>query len=206
VEGHPLRRGGGGFVLKRLGVAVGLSAAVMVASALPALADDGYGFTDCTQYPNAGCELGAGKNPRPGNGNQGNGNSKPNPSNGNPGRGQSNANGDTIIGGNTNLAQCGYERSNYQGPPPGSAQPAAFHVPPKTGAATAVPAVYRPQSEPASAQFAVAQPRFAQAQPPSGAWRPASRPGRGRGRRRRPWRRGRAIRRRAPGRIPGWLR
>ncbi|MBE1579510.1 MULTISPECIES: hypothetical protein [Pseudonocardiaceae] len=151
---------------------IGLSAAVLVASALPALGDDGYGFTDCTQYPNPGCELGAGKNPRPGTGNQGNGNNKPsNPEQTNPGTGQANANGDTIIGGITNLAQCGYERTSYQDPPPGSAQPAAFHVPPKSRAVTAVPAAYRPpQGELITAQFAVAQPRFAQAQPPSGAW------------------------------------
>ncbi|AXB46124.1 hypothetical protein H5411_33710 [Amycolatopsis echigonensis] len=158
-------------MLKRLGVVAGLSAAVLVATAVPAFADGGWGFTDCSQYPNPGCELGAGKNPRPGTGNQGNGNGKPsNPGQTNPGTGQANANGDTIIGGNNNLAQCGYERSDYQGPPPGGAQPAAFHVPPKSGAVTAVPAVYRPQSAPATAQFAVAQPRFAQAQPPSGAW------------------------------------
>ncbi|WP_433264736.1 hypothetical protein ACQPZF_35925 [Actinosynnema sp. CS-041913] len=142
-----------------------------MASALPAQADDGYGFTDCTQYPNPGCELGAGKNPRPGNGNQGNGTNKPDiPGQNHPGTGQAEANGDTIIGGNTNLAQCGYERSSYQGPPPGDAQPAAFQVLPRTGAVTAVPAVYRPQSGPATARVAVAQPRFAQAQPPSGAW------------------------------------
>lgn len=30
-------------------------------------------------------------------------------------KGQSAANGDTIVGGNSNLAQCGYERSGYQG-------------------------------------------------------------------------------------------
>jgi hypothetical protein len=158
-------------MLKRLGVVVGLSAAVIVATAVPAFADDGYGFTDCSQYPNPGCELGAGKGGTNGNGDQGNGNGKPgNPGKNNPGSGQDNANGDTIIGGNTNLAQCGYERSDYQGPPPGSAQPAAFTVPPKSGAVTAVPAVYRPQSEPAALRLAVGQPRFVQAQPPSGAW------------------------------------
>jgi hypothetical protein len=158
-------------MLKRLGIVVGLSAAMIVATAVPAFADDGYGFTDCTQYPYPGCELGAGKGGINGNGNQGNGNSEPaNPGKNNPGTGQPDANGDTIIGGNTNLAQCGYERSDYQGPPPGGAQPAAFQVPPKSGPVTAVPAVYQSQSEPAAVQLAVSQPRFAQAQPPSGAW------------------------------------
>ncbi|GLZ30881.1 ATP/GTP-binding protein [Lentzea sp. NBRC 105346] len=155
-------------MLKRLGVVVGLSTAVVMATALPAFADPGWGFTDCSQYPNPGCELGAGKYPRPGDGNQGYGNKPGNPGQNNPGTGQ--ANGDTIVGGNTNLAQCGYERSDYQGPPPGSAQPAAFRVPPKSDVVTAVPAVYRPQREPATVRFAVAQPRFAQAQPPPGAW------------------------------------
>ncbi|WP_409497271.1 hypothetical protein [Amycolatopsis sp. cmx-11-12] len=140
---------------------VGLSAAVLVATAVPAFADGGWGFTDCSQYPNPGCELGAGKGGAKENGNQGNGNSKPgNPGKNNPGTGQANANGDTIIGGNKNLAQCGYERSGYQGPAPGGAQPAAFQAPLKSGAVTAV---YRPKSEQATAQFA-------QAQPPSGAW------------------------------------
>ncbi|WP_435581607.1 hypothetical protein [Amycolatopsis thermoflava] len=160
-------------MLKRLGIAIGLSAAVIVASALPALADGGWGYTDCSQYPNPGCELGAGKNPRPGNVNQGNGNTNsgsPGENNSGTGRTNTNANGDTITGGNTNLAQCGYERSDYQGPPPGGVQPAAFRVPPEAGAVTAVPAVFRPPSEPATVQFGVAQPRLAQAQPPSGAW------------------------------------
>ncbi|MGY6655379.1 hypothetical protein ACXIZN_24775 [Amycolatopsis sp. TRM77291] len=140
---------------------ISLSAAVLVATAVPALADGGWGFTDCSQYPNPGCELGAGKGGTKGNGSQGNQNSKPgNPGKNNPGTGQANSNGDTIVGGSNNLAQCGYERSGYQAPAPGGVQPAAIRVPPKSGVAAAV---YRPQSGPPTAQFA-------QAQPPSGAW------------------------------------
>jgi hypothetical protein len=157
-------------VLRRTGVVVGLSLAALVAGSVPALADDGWGYTDCTQFPNPGCELGAGKNPGPGN--QGNGNSQPStPGNRNPGTGQPGPRGDTIIDGDTNLAHCEYVRSDYQGPPPGSAQPASHTVPAQSGAVTAQPAVYRPQSESATVQFAVAGPRLAQAQPPSGgAW------------------------------------
>lgn len=141
-------------MLKRLGVIAGTSAAVLVATALSASADDGYGFTDCTQYPNPGCELGAGAGGGSGGG-QGNGNpAPPKPGQAAPGTGRPEANGDTIIGGDSNLAQCTYELSDYQGPSPGGMQPAAFHVPPESGAATAVPAMYQPQ----------------QAQPPSGAW------------------------------------
>ncbi|WIV57874.1 hypothetical protein [Amycolatopsis nalaikhensis] len=149
-----------------------MTMAALVASAVPALADDIWGYTDCSQFPNPGCELGAGKHPRPGTGNQGNGNAKPGtPGNRNPSTGQADAGGDKIIGGNTNLAHCEYVRSDYQGPPPGGVQPASYTVPPRSGAVTAQPAVYRPQSEPATARFAVAGPRLAQAQPPSGgAW------------------------------------
>ncbi|WP_410634326.1 hypothetical protein [Amycolatopsis sp. cmx-4-83] len=140
-------------MLNRTAPAAVLAAAIAVIAAAPALAD-GYGYTDCSQYPNPGCELGAGKGGQQG-GDHGNQPNKPGgPGHHNSGGGPSDPGGDTIIGGG-NLAQCGYERSGYQGPPPGSAQPAAFHVPPRTGPATAVPAVYR---------------RLAGAQPPSGAW------------------------------------
>ncbi|GAB3474226.1 hypothetical protein FB471_4883 [Amycolatopsis cihanbeyliensis] len=150
---------------------MGFSAVVMVASSLPAFADDGFGFTDCSQYPNPGCELGAGKYPRPGASNHGSGDTKPGaPGRSRPDTGRAQANGDTIIGGNTNLAQCGYERSGYQGPPPGGAQPASFTVPSRSGVITAIPVVYQSRNKPASVQFAATAPRLAQDQPPSGAW------------------------------------
>ena len=140
-------------MLKRFGVIAGASVAVVAATALPAVADDGYGFTDCTQYPNPGCELGAGTGGGGGGGGQGNGNNAPpKPGQSSPGTGRPEAGGDTIVGGDTNLAECTYELSDYQGPPPGGAQPAAFQVPQDPGAV--VPASYRSQV----------------AQPPSGAW------------------------------------
>lgn len=158
-------------MLKRLGVVVGLSVATLLAGAAPAFADGGWGYTNCSQFPNPGCELDAGKYPRPGAGNQDNGSSKPGqPGKNNPGTGQANANGDRIIGGDTNLAQCQYERSDYQGPPPSGVQPASYTVPSGSGALAVQPAVYRPRSEPALAQFAVAGPRLTQGPAPSGAW------------------------------------
>ena len=158
-------------MLRRLSVVAGLAVTVSVAATLPALADDGYGFTDCTQYPNPGCELGAGTNPRPGSGSSGNVNSKPADSGeSNTGSGQTNANGDTIIDGGTNLAECGYERSGYQGPPPGGVAPAAFRSPSGKSAITVMPVVHRLQAGAAPVQFMVAEPRAGQTQPPSGAW------------------------------------
>lgn len=143
-------------MLKRLGVVAGTSAAVLAVTALPASADDGYGFTDCTQYPNPGCELGAGTG---GGSGQGHGNpAPPKPGHGAPGTGRPEPNGDTIVGGDSNLAECAYELSDYQGPPPGSIQPAAFQVPQDSGAGAVVPAAYQPQVVKQSAQ------------PPSGAW------------------------------------
>ena len=146
--------------LRRVGLVAGLTLAVLVASAVPALADDIWGSTDCSQFPNPGCELGAGKYPTPGPSNQGNRDSKPGTSgNGNPSTGRVDAGGDKIIGGDTNLAQCNYVRSDYQWPPPGGVQPASYTVPMRSGTVTVQPAV-----------FAVAGPRLAQVQPPSGAW------------------------------------
>jgi hypothetical protein len=47
-------------MLTRLKVVGSLSVVAMLVSATSSLADDGYGFTDCSQYPHPGCELGAG--------------------------------------------------------------------------------------------------------------------------------------------------
>ena len=157
--------------LKRAGVVVGVSVAALMAGAIPAFADGGWGYTNCGQFPNPGCELGAGKYPRPGTGNQGDVHSQPGTSGTQyPSNDQVDAPGDKIIGGNTNLANCQYERSDYQGPPPGGVQPVSYQVPLRSDAVTAQPAVYRPQSEPVTARYAIAGPQLAQAQPPSGAW------------------------------------
>jgi hypothetical protein len=49
--------------LGRTGIIVGLSLAGMAAGVVPAFAD-GWGYSDCSQYPNPGCELGVGEGGR----------------------------------------------------------------------------------------------------------------------------------------------
>ncbi|MFI7676417.1 hypothetical protein [Actinophytocola sp. NPDC049390] len=130
--------------------------------ATPALADDGWGTTDCQQTPAPVCDLGAGKggtDPRPGNP----GNGKPNsgrPGSGN--QGDSSYNGDTIVGGDSNLANCSYVKSDYQ-PPAGGVVTAAFSRPLNSGGVTAQPAVFTRQP-----RVAVLAQQPAQGQP--GAW------------------------------------
>lgn len=69
-------------MLRQSGVVVGLSLAGLVAGSVPAFAD-GWGYSDCGQYPNPGCELGVGEGGR--------GNSHPNAEEG-PRPGQSKGN------------------------------------------------------------------------------------------------------------------
>lgn len=61
-------------MLTRLKVVGSLSVVAMLASAMPSLADDGFGFTDCSQYPHPGCELGAGSGGHAGTPGAGSGN------------------------------------------------------------------------------------------------------------------------------------
>jgi hypothetical protein len=149
-------------LIPRVGAVVGLSFVVVLASAAPALADNGWGTVNCDQYPYPGCELGAGKGdqPRPpGRPAEDRGPGKGSgTATGKPGGGQ--YNGDTSLS-DANLASCSYERSDYK-PPLGTVQPAAY-VPPSTGGGIVQPALYRP-ARPVTVVFAV-QP----AQAP-GAW------------------------------------
>lgn len=154
-------------MLKHAVAAAALSATALVMISAPARADGGWGYTDCSQFPNPGCELGAGKpgsSPRPG---QGNGNVRP----GNPGQdgdadtGNVDPGGDQSVSGDANLAECQYVLSDYQGPPPGGVQPAALAVPAHSEGTTAQLAVYQLQR-----QGTAVIPRFAQAEPQSGAW------------------------------------
>jgi hypothetical protein len=127
--------------LRRVSMATGFVIIGGICAAGPALADDGYGSTTCNQIPAPVCDLGAGKggdNSKPGN--PGSGNKPGRPGNGNPGKDNSNP-GDTIIGGNSNLAKCSYVKSDYQ-PPSGGVVTAAFTKPLNTGGATAQPAVF----------------------------------------------------------------
>jgi hypothetical protein len=118
-------------ILTRAVLVLGLSAATAVATSVPALADGGWGNTDCTQNPNPGCQLGAGQNGTPG---QGEANPPPagsgttNHGGGGSGGNSAGGQGDVIIGGGGNLANCGYVRSDYQ-PPTGATQTAAVTGP-----------------------------------------------------------------------------
>lgn len=166
-EGSPARQRAGATRLKRSAVVAGLSVVAFSVGAVPAVADDGWGYTDCSQFPNPGCELGAGTYPRPGTSNQGNWSGTPDTmGDGSPSAGQAEAGGDRIIGGDRNLAHCEYVRTDYQAPPPGSLQPTSHTTSPRSGAATALPVAYRLETP----RFAVVAPRPVQTQPPSGAW------------------------------------
>jgi hypothetical protein len=105
--------------VKRASATISVATALMLGSVTPALADGWYGNVECGQQPNPGCELGAGRNgdgpapPQPGHdhpnpgkeGAPGGHNPRPNP-------------GDSLVGGDSNLARCSYVRSDYQPPAP----------------------------------------------------------------------------------------
>lgn len=153
--------------LRSVAIVTGFVVVGGICGVAPAFADGGYGNTTCDQMPAPVCDLGAGKdgtNGKPG-GDSGNGNSKlGRPGSGNSGNSNSDINpGDTIIGGNSNLASCSYVKSDYQ-PPPGGAVTVAFTRPVNVGGATVQPAVFT-RSVAAFAQ-AAAQP----AQGEQGAW------------------------------------
>jgi hypothetical protein len=159
-------------MLKHVTTIAGLAAFALIIGAAPALAD-GWGHTDCSQSANPGCELRAGTGGSNGgnlggvspgrHGSSGNGNSgSTDPSGGG---------GDRIIGEGANLAQCQYQLSDYQWPPPNSGpRPAAFVLPPESGAVSVEPAVFHPQGGPVMAQFAMVSLPLADAPGPSGAW------------------------------------
>jgi hypothetical protein len=160
-------------MLKRTSTIVGLAVAVLVMGTAPVFADPGWGSAACSQYPTPGCELRAGTGGSNGgnlggvspgrHGSSGNGNSgSTDPSGGG---------GDRIVGEGANLAQCQYQLSDYQWPPPGGGpRPAAFVVPPEPGAVTTEPAVFHLQGEPVTAQVAMVSLQLADAPEPSGAW------------------------------------
>jgi hypothetical protein len=124
--------------MRRIVTVTGILAISLLATTAPALAD-GWGTTNCSQVPSPACDLGAGKgggDGKPG-GNSGNSNSNPGrPGSTHSGNGNSDPNpGDTIIGGNSNLASCSYVKSDYQ-PPAGGVQTAAYTRPTNSGGMT----------------------------------------------------------------------
>jgi hypothetical protein len=123
--------------MRRIAIFVGIVAVGMFGVATPAFAGGGWGSTSCGQIPSPACDLGAGEGgaaPAPGK--------TPDSSGGSPGQthsgsgGGSNQNpGDTIIGGNSNLASCSYVKSDYQ-PPAGGVVTAAYTRPANSGGVT----------------------------------------------------------------------
>lgn len=99
------------LTLRRIGVIAGCAAVGVLGMATPALADDGWGTTDCQQTPAPVCDLGAGSGGAPGGTTEhGNADSdSPDSSAGNPGESA-----------DPTLANCGYRPSEYR-PPPGAA-------------------------------------------------------------------------------------
>jgi hypothetical protein len=106
--------------MRRLATIAGLVTIGMLGVTAPALADPGWGSTDCSQVPSPACDLGAGTgggNGSPG-GNSGNGTPQPGGNGSGNGDSSGGSNGDTILG-DSNLANCSYVRSDFQSPPGG---------------------------------------------------------------------------------------
>lgn len=152
-------------MLRRAAFAAGLSLIVVMAAVAPAFGDSGWGSVECDQNPHPGCELGAGSGGPDG--------APPQAREGSSGSG-----GTSSVGGNSgsggqeepefsnpdlNLADCSYQRSDYE-PPPGVAL-AAYEVGSGGGGAVvAVSAAYSPATP--SAVVPVADPKPGE----SGAW------------------------------------
>lgn len=155
--------------MRRPAIITVLAAVSILGMATPALADDTYGNTTCSQTPSPACDLGAGKGGKQGNpgGNPGNGNRDPGRSSGGTDNGGGDDNGDKIIGGGSNLANCSYVRSDFQ-PPSGGAVTIAYNKPLNSGGFTVEPAVFeRPTVRPVAVMDqAVADPAPGQ----QGAW------------------------------------
>lgn len=107
-------------MLSRAALVSSLVVTAVIATAVPALADDPWGSVDCAQNPHPGCELGAGKGGREGVPRDGGGSDVPQGGNGRGGGGSS---GGGVQEDNPDRANCSYRRSDYK-PPPGMVQTA----------------------------------------------------------------------------------
>ena len=154
MEGRRLRCAGGGNMLKRTSIVAGLVLAALFSSLAPAFADI-YGNVTCSQSPTPDCQLGAGTGGTHG-GNPG-GHSPTHNGGGSGGNTGSPSNGDTIVGGGGNLANCSYVPSDYQ--PPAGAITAAYRRPSSVNGATVqLVALSRPIQRSAPAALPVAGP------------------------------------------------
>ncbi|GAA2975694.1 hypothetical protein [Actinokineospora diospyrosa] len=140
----------------RLSIIAGVAALAFVGTGLPALADTGWGSTDCGQIPTPACELEAGSNGGGGSpgGSSGHGGSPQRPGGGAGGGGQGGS-GDTSSGSGNSVAECRYVRSDFQ-PPAGGV----------------ISTAYRPSTAPGGVvQAAMVRPAVARAaQQGEGAW------------------------------------
>lgn len=135
-------------MLTRAVITAGVTLGALLLTATPALAGGGWGYTDCSQFPNPGCELGAGQSGGGSPANPpGHSSGRPgghHPSGGSAGSGApgpaSPGGGDTLTGNDPNLANCTYRPSDYQ--PPTGATPVAFTKPVDPTPAFAEPAVF----------------------------------------------------------------
>ena len=107
----------------RATVVSGALVAGLLVFALPAGADDNYGNVTCSQTPSPLCNLAAGSSGTNGSPHTNPSAASPmNPGVGKPGSGKPVNPGDTIIGGDSDMANCSYVKSDYQ-PPAGGAVP-----------------------------------------------------------------------------------
>ncbi len=115
----------------------GASLAVLIPCA-PAYAGGGWGYTRCTEVPNPGCELGVGHGgsmPAQPQAPNGHAPANPHPM---PNRGPQ---GDTVVGGNPNLAHCGYVRTDFT--PSGGVATTAFEAPDRLPTRVLLAAAFR---------------------------------------------------------------
>lgn len=132
------------LTIKRAAVLSSATIVGLLCGVAPALADDIYGNTTCSQTPTPACDLGAGTGGHDGKagGDLGSSTGRPGRTgSGSGGRDSSPPPGDTIIGGNPNLANCSYVRSDYQ-PPAGGVTTVAYSRLANSGTVTVQPAVF----------------------------------------------------------------
>ncbi len=128
-------------MLRRTRAVVVMTATLIVASGVPALADPGWGSVDCSQNPHPGCDLEAGKGGRSGREvpeSEGHG-LGPHLRGGRSGGGREGT-GER----DPNLARCAYERSDYEAP--GPVANASFQESADTGAPSAARAVWESEA------------------------------------------------------------
>lgn len=156
--------------MRRVVVIAALAIIGLFCGVTPAFAGDPWGNVTCSQVPTPACRLGAGTGRTGGSegGNPGRGHS-PTHNGGGPGgsagRHSDGGNGDTVIGGGGNLANCSYVPSDYQ-PPAGSITAADRRPLPSNGQTAQLVAVMRPGERVAAAPL----PAGGQAPGQQGSW------------------------------------